>query len=98
MAAERVLVTPTAFNSRLWRVDGDHFHEGFHSLLDAEPCTASDRFERGDTLARDVQRIDGVQCIAAFSKGLHKLQQEGPGSASATCARARSLPTPSPLR
>jgi len=80
IAAERMLVMPTAFNTLLWRVlvvAGDHYHEGFYSLLDTEPSITFDRFERGAALAREVQRIDGVQRIAAFSKGFYKLQQDG---------------------
>jgi inner membrane protein len=80
IAAERVLVTPTAFNSVLWRVvavDGDHYHEGFYSLLDAQPRIVFDRFERGSTLAAELQGLDGVQRMAAFSQGFYKLQQEG---------------------
>lgn len=77
--AERLLVTPTAFNSLLWRVvavDGTHYHEGFRSLFDAEPQIRFDRFDRGMALAAEVQGIDGVQRIAAFSKGFYKLQHE----------------------
>lgn len=80
ITAERVLVTPTAFNSVLWRVvaiSGDHFHEGFYSLLDATPRISFDRFERGTALAAELQAIDGVQRITAFSKGFYKLQQDG---------------------
>jgi inner membrane protein len=78
--AERVLVTPTAFNSVLWRVvavSGDSYHEGFYSLLDATPRIGFDRFERGTALTPEVQGIDGVQRISAFSKGFYKLQQDG---------------------
>jgi inner membrane protein len=81
IAAERLLVTPTAFNSLLWRVvavSGDHHHEGFYSLLDAEPKVAFDRFDRGQALANELQHFDGVQRIAAFSKGFYKLHQDGP--------------------
>lgn len=80
IAAERVLVTPTAFNSLLWRVvavAGDHYHEGFYSLLDAQPHVAFDRFERGSALAAELQGVDGVRRIAAFSHGFYKLHQEG---------------------
>ncbi len=80
IAAERVLVTPTAFNTLLWRVvavSGDHFHEGFHSLLDRTPGLHFDRFERGSALAAELQGLDGVQRIAAFTKGFFKLQQQG---------------------
>jgi inner membrane protein len=78
--AERVLVVPTTFNSLLWRVvamEGAHYHEGFHSLLDDRPQIAFDRFERGDHLAGELQGIDGVQRIAAFSKGFFKLHEDG---------------------
>jgi inner membrane protein len=80
IAAERVLVTPTAFNTLLWRVvavAGDQFHEGFRSLLDATPGMTFDRFERGSALAAEVQGMDGAQRIAAFSKGFYKLEQRG---------------------
>jgi len=79
VTAERVLVTPTVFNSLLWRVvavDGTHYHEGFYSLLDAEPRMAFDRFDRGMALAGELQGIDGVQRIAAFSKGFYKLHED----------------------
>ena len=80
ITAERVLVTPTAFNSVLWRVvavSGEHFHEGFYSLLDATPRIGFERFERGTALETELQGIDGVQRISAFSKGFYKLQQDG---------------------
>lgn len=80
IAAERVLVTPTAFNSLLWRVvavAGEHYHEGFHSLLDAQPQLAFDRFDRGAALAAEMRGVDGVQRIAAFSKGFYKLHHDG---------------------
>ena len=81
IVAERVLVTPTAFNTVLWRVvavSGEHFHEGFHSLLDGPPGMQFDRFDRGTTaLAGDLQGLDGAQRITAFSKGFYKLEQRG---------------------
>ena len=78
--AEQVLVMPTTFNSLLWRVlvvDGAHYHEGFHSLFDAQPQMRFDRFDRGTALTEGVAGIDGVQRIAAFSKGFYKLQDDG---------------------
>jgi inner membrane protein len=57
--------------------DGDHYHEGFYSLLDASPEIVFDRFERGTALAAELRAIDGVQRIAAFSKGFYKLHQDG---------------------
>lgn len=79
MTAEKVLVTPTPLNSVLWRVvvlAGPHYHEGFYSLLDAEPQITFDRFERGAALSTALQDIDGVQRIAAFSKGFYKLHAD----------------------
>jgi inner membrane protein len=80
IATTQLLVTPAPFNALLWRVvavAGDHYHEGFYSLLDAEPRIAFDRFDRGTALAVELQGIDGAQRIAAFSKGFYKLQQDG---------------------
>ena len=80
IAAEQVLVTPTAFNSLLWRVvavAGDRYHEGFYSLLDKEPRIAFDGFARGQGLASELQVSEDVQRIVAFSKGFFKLQQDG---------------------
>ena len=45
IAAERVLVSPSAFNSVLWRViavAGDDYHEGFRSLLDRTDFASED--------------------------------------------------------
>ena len=80
IAAERVLVTPAPFNSVLWRViamGDDQYHEGFYSLLDAAPRINFERFPRGNALAAELNGIDGVQRIAAFSKGFFKLHQNG---------------------
>lgn len=72
IAAERVLVTPTAFNSVLWRVvaiEGAHYHEGFRSLLDEAPTMTFDRFDRGTALAAALPGHDGLQRIQLFSRG-----------------------------
>jgi inner membrane protein len=79
IAVEKLLVTPTPLNSVLWRVvvlAGPHYHEGFYSLLDAEPRIAFDRFERGVALSHALQDIEGVQRITAFSKGFYKLHAD----------------------
>lgn len=80
IAAERVLVTPSAFNTVLWRVvavSGDAYFEGFRSLLDDTPAMQFDRFPRGTALAAELPGHDGLRRIAAFSKGFYKLQQDG---------------------
>jgi inner membrane protein len=81
IATTQLLVTPAPFNSLLWRVvavEGNHYHEGFYSLLDAEPRIAFDRFDRGTAMLSELQGIGSAQRIVAFSKGFFKLQQDGP--------------------
>lgn len=80
LVAERVLVTPSAFNSIAWRVvamQRDHYFEGFYSLLDEKPTVRFDRFERGATLEPELRGIDGFERIARFSKGFYALRQDG---------------------
>jgi inner membrane protein len=80
IAAEHLLVTPTPFNTVLWRVvavAGEHYHEGFYSLLDDQPQIKFDRFPRGNALAAELKGIDGVQRLVAFTKGFYKLEQQG---------------------
>jgi inner membrane protein len=80
IAAERVLVTPTAFNTVLWRivaVDGTHYHEGFRSLLDEGSAITFDRFDQGRALGATLPAIDGVQRIQRFSKGFWRIAADG---------------------
>jgi inner membrane protein len=86
LAADRLLVVPTAFNTVLWRVvavdeAGSAYREGFYSLLDAPMPPAErirfDRFERGNTLAAELAGDAGVQRIQAFSGGLWALSEQG---------------------
>jgi len=80
IAAQRVLVTPTPFNTVLWRIvvvePGAH-HEGFYSLLDAEPRIAFDRFDRGEALYAALAGQWHVERIAWFSRGFFKLSRKG---------------------
>jgi inner membrane protein len=81
ITAERVLVTPTAFNTIAWRVvvmQPDHYFEGFYSLLDKERNIAFDRFDRGARLAPELRGIDRFERIAAFSRGFYALREDGP--------------------
>lgn len=74
--AERVLVTPAPFSTLLWRIvaiDGDSYHEGFHSLLDDARPIEFDRFERGIGLYDDLRQLPRVQRLAWFSHGYFKL-------------------------
>ncbi len=80
IAASQLLVTPTAFNTLLWRVvaiDGDRYHEGFRSLLDGAQPMQFDSFPRGLALAPELERLDGVQRMQAFTHGHYKLHETG---------------------
>ena len=80
IVAERLLVTPTAFNSVLWRVvaiDGPSFHEGFRSLLDDGATMHFDRFERRPELAAELAASDGLQRLQAFSHGFWAMWEQG---------------------
>lgn len=81
IAVEQLLVTPAPLNTLLWRVvamSGAHYFEGFYSVLDATPTVQFDRFDRGQSLSGELQGLDSVRRIAAFSKGFYKLEQVGP--------------------
>jgi inner membrane protein len=81
IAAEHVLVTPTAFNTVAWRVvvmQREHYLEGFYSLLDEQRTIAFDRFDRGASLEPEVSGIPGHQRVRDFSRGFYALRQQGP--------------------
>lgn len=79
LAYERLLVTPTAFNSVLWRVVAvgpDTYHEGFRSLLDPSATMDFDSFPRGTEHYPALQSHDPVQRLAAFSHGFFDLVED----------------------
>lgn len=80
LAFEHLLVTPTPFNTVLWRVlavNGAHYHEGFHSLLDASGPLQFDRFDRDNRLAAELKGDDRTQRIRRFSHGFYQLHADG---------------------
>jgi inner membrane protein len=78
---DRVLVTPTPFNTLLWRIvviEQDSYLEGFHSLLD--PPARPIRFERlarGGELEAKTARFDKANMIRDFSHGFYALADDG---------------------
>ncbi|WP_375057940.1 metal-dependent hydrolase [Zobellella sp. DQSA1] len=77
---ERRLVTPTAFNTLLWRVlviTPDGYLEGFYSLLDGERPPSFTRYERGMALYPGLEHNAHVARIAWFSKGFFKMSERG---------------------
>jgi inner membrane protein len=80
IVAERLLVTPSAFNTIAWRVvamQREHYFEGFYSLLDEDRTVTFDRFDRGAPLEPEVSAIQGFQRIRDFSRGFYALRQQG---------------------
>jgi inner membrane protein len=73
---ERLLVTPTPFNTVLWRVVAmtpDGYLEGFRSFFDSAPRIRFDIYPRGDSLYDAVRNYPAVARIAWFTQGLFKL-------------------------
>ena len=73
-----VLVTPSPFNTVLWRVvamrpDGS-YQEGFRSLLDAHPLRLRE-FRGTPALQQALSELDGVRRLAHFSQGFYKLHE-----------------------
>lgn len=84
VSAERILVTPTPFNTLLWRVvllHEDTYDEAFVSLLD--PVVAPtrpirfERFSRGAELERATGEFQDANLIREFSKGFYALSDDG---------------------
>lgn len=76
---ERLLVTPTAFNTLLWRVVAvtpQGYLEGFTSLLDRNRTIAFDSFPRGEALYAQLRGNPYVDHIARFSRGFFKMSEQ----------------------
>jgi len=83
--ADRLLVTPTPFNTVLWRVvvvSGDAYQEGFYSLLDnTDPSGKTPRitfnaYPRGNALAASWSAVEGVQRLRHFTQGFYALRED----------------------
>jgi inner membrane protein len=75
---ERVLVTPTAFNTVLWRVvlmRPDGYEEGFYSLLDDGRPIRYTAYAHDRALYEQVRGIDAVARIAEFSRGFFRVDE-----------------------
>ncbi len=75
---EQRLVTPTAFNTLLWRVlviTPQGYSEGFISLFDREPPVFSEH-DRGNNLYLAWQQHPAVARLAWFSKGYFKMSEQ----------------------
>jgi len=75
---ERILVTPTAFNTLLWRVVAvtpEGYVEGFRSLLDRKSRMAFAAHPRGDALYEALRETPSVQRVAWWTQGLFKMSE-----------------------
>lgn len=84
LAADQILVTPTPFNTVLWRIvliRETHYQEGFYSLLDpARPPAQAVRYRtlpRGTELDRRTAAFADANLIRDFSKGFYALHDDG---------------------
>ena len=71
---ERLLVTPTPFNSVLWRVlaiGPESYHEGFRSLLDDDGPIDFDRHPRHPELLAPIADAWPVARLMWFTRGFH---------------------------
>jgi len=92
--AGRVLVTPTPFNTLLWRVvvmDDRGYHEGFRSLLDeGEHIPLAYHASRSELL-EPLREEWAVRRLAWFSKGFYGVR-EAPADVEAIVGSAGTLP------
>jgi len=78
VAADRVLVTPTAFNTVLWRIvvmHPTHYEEGFYALADRGRAVRFKAYPLDPDLHREVQSLPAVQHIQAFSRGFFRVDE-----------------------
>lgn len=81
-ATESVLVTPTPFNSLLWRIvamDRDGYDEGYYSLLDRVPAVAFEHHPSEPALLDSLREDRNVQRLAWFTKGFYAVSEAPPG-------------------
>lgn len=74
--AEGLLVTPTPFNTVLWRLVATtptQYHEGFYSFMDATPTVHWTAHPRGAELMAEHGQADPVVRLAAFTHGFYRL-------------------------
>jgi inner membrane protein len=77
-AIERVLVTPTPFNTVLWRVlvmRRDGYEEGFRSLRDGDRPVRFSAHPLDASLREELRGIAAVELVAEFSRGFYRLDE-----------------------
>ncbi len=93
ISAGRVLVTPTPFNTLLWRVvvmDDHGYHEGYYSLLDRSGRVQFADHPSDASLLGGLRDDWTIERLAWFSKGFFAVS-EVPAAAQAAVGSASSL-------
>lgn len=75
-----LLVTPTAFNTVLWRVlvhDGERYHEGFRSLLDRSPQIRFRTHDAGRAWRERLPADSPAAGLEKFANGFVKYARQG---------------------
>jgi inner membrane protein len=81
LVAGRVLVTPTPFNTLLWRVvvmDDEAYHEGYHSLFDDGDGVVLTRHPAARSILGGLEGNWTVRRLAWFSKGFYGVRVAEP--------------------
>ncbi|SFD65600.1 metal-dependent hydrolase [Paracidovorax konjaci] len=76
---DRVLVTPTPFNTLAWRVlavSGDRYAEGFYALADGDTPIRFTLHDRGQALIERFGAQVPVQRVAGFSHGFYRMREQ----------------------
>ena len=77
---QRILTTPTPFNSILWRVlamDANGYYEGFYSLLDAGSEVQMRRYPSENVLLTGIEEHWPVQRLQWFTGGFYAVRSAG---------------------
>ncbi len=93
--ADRVLVTPSPFNTLLWRVVAvtpTQYLEGFYALADGDRPMRWSRHERGADLLTRYRSQVHVQRLQRFSHGFMRMEQDARGHVFATDLRMGQEP------
>ncbi|WP_440997168.1 metal-dependent hydrolase [Arhodomonas sp. SL1] len=77
---QRMLVTPTAFNTVLWRVlvvDRDGYYEGYHRIGQAPEALRLRHYPSDPSLLDDIAEQWSVRRLQGFTKGFYAVREEG---------------------
>ena len=78
MPHERVLTTPGAFNTLIWRIvvmDGDGYYEGFYSLIDGHPAPTFTRHVQTPEQLEPLHALPHVDRLRRFTHGFYSVRE-----------------------